>query len=70
MPHGIPSHDTFGRVFSELDPEMLEQNFQAWIKVIAKGLGLEVVAIDGKNIKGSYDRESRVKSLTMVSARD
>ena len=68
LPNGIPSHDTFGRVFSELDPEILEQNFQDWIKVIAKGLGLEVVAIDGKNIKGSYDRESRIKSLTMLSA--
>ena len=68
LPNGIPSHDTFGRVFSKLDPEVLEQNFQGWIKVIAKGLGLEVVAIDGKNIKGSYDRESQIKSLTMVSA--
>lgn len=68
LPNGIPSHDTFGRVFSKLDPEVLEQNFQAWIKLIAKGLGLEVVAIDGKNIKGSYDRERRIKSLTMVSA--
>lgn len=68
LPNGIPSHDTFGRVFSELEPEIFEQNFQAWIEVIAKGLGLEVVAIDGKNIKGSYDRESSVKSLTVVSA--
>lgn len=46
LPNGIPSHDTFGRVFSELDPEILEQNFQAWIKVIAKGLELEVVLKD------------------------
>ena len=49
LPHGIPSHDTFGRVFSELDPEILEKNFQAWIKVIGKKLGIEVIAIDGKN---------------------
>ena len=68
LANGIPSHDTFGRVFSELNPEMLEQNFQAWIEVIAEGLELEVVAIDGKNIRGSYDRESSLKSLTMVSA--
>ena len=66
--NGIPSHDTFGRVFSELNPEMLEQNFQTWMKLIAQGLGLEVVAVDGKNIKGSYDREGSLKSLTMVSA--
>ena len=68
LANGVPSHDTFGRVFSELDPEILEQNFQAWIEIIAEGLGLEVVAIDGKNIKGSYDREGSLKSLTMVSA--
>ena len=68
LPHGIPSHDTFGRVFSKLDPEILEQNFQAWVEVIAKELGIEVIAIDGKNLKGSYDREKSLKSLTMVSA--
>ncbi len=68
LPNGIPSHDTFGRIFSELDPEILEANFQAWIKVMAQELGLEVIAIDGKNLKGSYDREKSLKSLTMVSA--
>jgi predicted transposase YbfD/YdcC len=55
-------------VFSALDPEILEHNFQAWVKVMTEELGLEVVAIDGKNIKGSYDREKSLKSLTMVSA--
>ena len=68
MPNGIPSHDTFGRVFSALDSEILETNFQAWVKVIVEELGLEVIAIDGKNLKGSYDREKSLKSLTMVSA--
>ncbi len=68
LSNGIPSHDTFGRVFSQLEPEILEQNFQAWVKVIAGKLGLEVVAIDGKSLKGSYDRESSLKSLVMVSA--
>jgi predicted transposase YbfD/YdcC len=68
LPKGIPSHDTFGRVFSQLDPEILEQNFQAWVKLIAGKLGLKVVAIDGKSLNGSYDRESSLKSLVMVSA--
>ena len=68
LPNGIPSHDTFGRIFSQLEPEILEQNFQEWIKVIAGKLGLKVVAIDGKSLKGSYDRESSLKSLVMVSA--
>lgn len=68
LPNGIPSHDTFGRIFRQLEPEILESNFQAWIKVIADKLGLKVVAIDGKSLNGSYDRESSLKSLVMVSA--
>ena len=68
LPNGIPSHDTFGRIFSQLEPEILEKNFQAWVKVIAGKLGLEVVAIDGKSLNGSYDRENSLKSLVMVSA--
>ena len=67
LPNGIPSHDTFGRVFSQLDPEILETNFQAWVKIVAEKLGLKVVAIDGKTLKGSYDREKSIKSLQMVS---
>ena len=58
LPNGIPSHDTFGRIFSQLEPEVLEQNFPGWIKAIAGKLGLEVVAIDGKSLNGSYDREN------------
>lgn len=68
LPNGIPSHDTFGRIFSQLDPEILESNFQSWVKVIAGKLGLEIIAIDGKSINGSYDRKSSLKSLVMVSA--
>ena len=68
LPNGIPSHDTFGRIFSQLDSAVLEQNFQSWVKVIAGKLGLKVVAIDGKSLNGSYDRESLLKSLVMVSA--
>ena len=68
LPNGIPSHDTFGRIFRELDPEVLEHNFQDWVKILTEGLGIEVIALDGKNIKGSYDREKGLKSLTMVSA--
>lgn len=68
LPNGIPSHDTFGRIFSQLDPEILERNFQSWVKVVAGKLGLKIVAIDGKSINGSYDRENSLKSLVMVSA--
>ena len=68
LPNGIPSHDTFGRIFSQLNPEILESNFQAWVKIIVGKLGLEVIAIDGKSLNGSYDRESSLKSPVMVSA--
>jgi predicted transposase YbfD/YdcC len=68
LPKGIPSHDTFGRVFAQLAPEILEKNFQAWIKLMAGKLGLEVVAVDGKSLNSSYDREDSLKSLQMVSA--
>ena len=68
LPNGIPSHDTFARVIGRLNPEILEKNFQAWVKQMTDKLGLQVVAIDGKTLKGSYDRESSLKSLQMVSA--
>ena len=48
LPGGIPSHDTFNRVFSALDPEELEKGFVAWVSSIAKLTAGEVVAIDGK----------------------
>jgi predicted transposase YbfD/YdcC len=64
---GIPSHDTFNRVFSALDPEEFEQGFAAWVASIAKLTAGEVVAIDGKTLRGS--RQSGKKQLVhMVSA--
>lgn len=68
LPNGIPSHDTFGRVFALLNPEELEKHFQEWVREIAKQLGLKLVAIDGKGINGSYDRNKGIQALQMVSA--
>lgn len=68
LPNGIPSHDTFARVFARLDPNMLESKFQAWVKLLASSLGATVIAIDGKSVKGSYDREKGVNALQLVSA--
>lgn len=53
LPGGIPSHDTFNRVFSALDPEELEKGFAAWVSSIAKLTAGEVVAIDGKALRGA-----------------
>ena len=68
LPNGIPSHDTFGRVFSRLKPEELEKHFQDWVRRRTKKLGLDLVSIDGKSVRGSYDREESMDSLQMVSA--
>jgi len=68
LPAGIPSPDTFRRVFEKINPQELEQCFRLWVQSLIAQLGVEVVAIDGKTNRGSYDRESGVKALHMVSA--
>jgi len=67
LPSGIPSHDTFNRVFAALDAGELEKGFVAWVSSIAKLTAGEVVAIDGKALCGT--RETGKKTLVhMVSA--
>src|SRR6266571_8178682 len=46
LPHGIPSHDTFGRLFAMLNPVAFERCFMAWVQGLCDGLAGEVVAID------------------------
>lgn len=53
LPGGIPSHDTFNRVFAALDPEQMEKGFVAWVGSIAKLTAGEVIAIDGKALRGT-----------------
>jgi predicted transposase YbfD/YdcC len=68
LPHGIPSHDTFGRVFGMLEPQALEHRFLSWVGSITQKLGIGLIHIDGKTAKGSYDREGKLKALHCVSA--
>ena len=68
LPHGIPSHDTFGDVFARLDPVQLQNCFIAWTQAIAELLPGEVVAIDGKTARRSYDRAGKKGAIHMVSA--
>ncbi len=68
LPNGIPSHDTFSRVFRRLNPGEFAESFSIWIRAIAQNLGAEIIAIDGKNLKQSYDRNSFQKSLHLVTA--
>jgi len=68
IPHGIPSHDTFGNVFSRIDPDEFEQCFLRWVNDLASVSQGEVIAIDGKTLRGSYDRGSSKAPIHMVSA--
>jgi predicted transposase YbfD/YdcC len=65
---GIPSPDTFRKVFERINPKEFEQCFRVWVQSLVEKLGVEVVAIDGKSLRGSYDRKSQLKTLHMVSA--
>lgn len=71
VPHGIPSHDTLGRVFARLDPAAVEARLQAWAAAVATragGLAGEVVALDGKTVRGSGAGPTREGALHGVSA--
>jgi predicted transposase YbfD/YdcC len=71
LPHGIPSHDTFGRVFRLLDPDELRRCFLAWVRAVVGEPGEGVgrgVAIDGKTLRRSHDRAAGKGALHLVSA--
>src|SRR5215213_4940668 len=65
LPNGIPSHDTFGRVFARLDPEQFEACFRDWVAAVTARLPGHV-AIDGKSLRGSRDGASG--AIHLVSA--
>jgi predicted transposase YbfD/YdcC len=67
LPNGIPAHDTFSRVFGRLNPEQFQQCFLNWIKSISNITSGEVVAIDGKTLRHSYDKGANKKAIHMVS---
>jgi predicted transposase YbfD/YdcC len=76
LPNGIPSHDTFNRVLARLDPDALNRCFLEWIEPIRQKLsaqkaataGPEIIALDGKQLRGSKDRANAQKAVTLVSA--
>ena len=66
LKHGIPSHDTFGDVFSALDPEQFGTAFISWMQMIASVSG--VIALDGKTVRRSFDKVLGKSAIHMVSA--
>lgn len=70
LEHGIPSHDTFSRVFRLLKPEAFEQAFRRFMAAFAKANGLNltgVVAVDGKALRGAYERGAAATPLQLVN---
>nr|CAA9281401.1 Mobile element protein [uncultured Armatimonadetes bacterium] len=68
LPGGIPSHDTFGRVFARLDPAEFQRCFLAWVRAVVPETAGQVVALDGKTLRRSHDRTNGKAALHMVSA--
>lgn len=70
LEYGIPSHDTFSRVFRALDPAAFEQGFRRFMAAFAKANGIKltgVVAVDGKALRGAYERGKSSTPLQMVN---
>ena len=67
LPNGIPTHDTFARLFARLEPEQMQQCFIEWIGAISQLTQGEVIALDGKTVRGSYERNGK-GAIHMVSA--
>jgi len=66
--HGVPQADTYRRVFERIDPEALYRCFLQWVNQVVEATGAQVVPIDGKSVKGSYERNRKQSALHLVSA--
>jgi predicted transposase YbfD/YdcC len=68
LPNGIPSHDTFGRVFSQLDAQQFQLAFYEWVWAVNEIIQGQIVNIDGKRLGGSEDKLLGKRAIYMVSA--
>lgn len=68
LPGGIPSHDTFGRVFSLLNPEEFGNCLGNWIRSALSNGQSDIIAIDGKTVRGSHDRVNGQSAIHTVNA--
>jgi predicted transposase YbfD/YdcC len=68
LPKGIPSHDTFGRVFAKIKPEEFQKHFLEWVRAVETLTAGQVIAVDGKKVRRSYDQATGKAAIYMVSA--
>lgn len=67
LPNGIPSHDTFGRVFARLDTQEFHRCFMTWVQAITEVIKGQVIAIDGKTVRRSHNRGRGKQAIHMVN---
>jgi len=68
LPNGIPSHDTFGRVFAHINPKYFQDCFLNWIRSVANITEGKIIPIDGKTLRRSHDHKAGKAAIHMVSA--
>lgn len=68
LPYGIPSHDSFGRVFGLIDPVQFAACFRQWSASVAELIPDEIIAVDGKTARRSHNRRQGLAALHLVSA--
>jgi len=68
LPNGIPSHDTFGRVFGRLKADQFQRSFYEWVKAVQEVTKGQVIALDGKQLRGSMDTYAGKGAIYMVNA--
>jgi predicted transposase YbfD/YdcC len=68
LPHGIPSHDTLGRVFAQIDSKSFQESFLNWVKLVHLKMPGQVISIDGKTLRRSHDLAKGKEALHLVSA--
>ena len=68
LQNGIPSHDTFGRVFSILNPDIFEKCFREWVATVKQEINHEIIAIDGKSVRRSHGKNEKPLHIVNVFA--